>query len=119
MGVDDSLVEPAALAPEQQKRVRSVDGIAIAARRLSREKVQLIIAVSREERLDARPPHNLDIIPIVASGPLQVLLRQPKPHRLHQMQPRPHARARASDVPRILRNLRFHKNDVQHYACSC
>ena len=45
------MVEPAAFAPEQQKRVRSVDGIAIAARRLSREKVQLILVMSRKAKL--------------------------------------------------------------------
>ena len=113
--LDECLIEPAALASEQEKRTLAVHRIGVVARHVPREQVQLVSPVRLEERVRTWPLHDFDVVPVIAPRTLQVALRQAEAHRLYQMQHRARAGACAGDVARVLGNLRFDKHNVQGF----
>ena len=87
---------------------------------MTREKMQLVGSVRFEEFLGTSPAHDFDVVPVIAARAAQIALGNAKARRLHYMQPRADACARARDIARVLRNFGFNENDIQHsYACSC
>lgn len=107
-------IKAAAFPPEHKVALVGVCDIGEAALSGSREQMELVFAMRFEKRIRARPSHDLDIVPIVASRALEVALGRSEAHRLDKVQPRADARARARDVSGVLRNLRFNQHDVEH-----
>ena len=54
---------------------------------------------------------DLNVVPVIAPRSLEIALREPKSHRLDQMQLGPHTCAGARNIARILRDLRFDLTD--------
>ncbi len=63
-------------------------------------------------------PHLGEVV-IVEPGPLQALVIQPEPQRLHQVQSGPGVGAETNHIARIRRNLGFIQHHVNHGGYCC
>ena len=71
--------------------------------------------VLREEVLQIFVVSDIYQIPVIQTGPLDGLFRDVKTQRADQMQVAPGSRTGACDVTAVLRNLRLHQNDIEHF----
>ena len=56
----------------------------------------------------------IKVLPVIQPGPFQLGIIDGKGHRLHQVQPGPCGRTGSGDVAHVLRNSRFHQNNIQN-----
>ena len=65
------------------------------------------------ESLRARVLHHFEMLPIIQARALELRVGDLKPQRMHQMQRHAGRQTKASDGPRVLRDLGLNQNYVQ------
>ncbi len=67
-----------------------------------------------EEVARAFVDEDANLVPIIESGPLQMLLVEGKAKGLHEVQDAPRRRGGPDDVARVLGDFWFEEDDVEH-----
>ena len=70
-------------------------------------------AVAGKKFIQAAVQGDVQQVPVIQPGALQLFVFNGKAHGPHQVQPRARGGAGACNVAGVLRNLRLHQHDVQ------
>ena len=73
----------------------------------------------REEIIEGCVITDIEQVPVIQAGALQVLVIHPEAQRLDQVQHRAGDRAGARDIARVLRDLGLDQNDMEHALPPC
>ena len=104
---------------EHQRHVPAREiGLGIGARGLGRGEKEIGVAVFGKIRVQVLVDMQIDQVPVIQPAALDRLVGDIKAQRFNEMQSCAGGGAGARDRPRVVRDLRLHKNDVQHPTAS-
>ena len=97
---------------KNKKTARLEGGLDIAAHHLGGEEEELQFALCGEKGVEIRPVADGDVLPVVKSGPLEVLVIEGKPQGMDEVEHRIGRSAESRYRPGIGGNLRLDENDI-------